>query len=230
MVIGNGLIAKAFDSYRDREDVIIFASGVSNSSISQDRISFDREINLIKDILKYQKKIIYFSTCSIVDGSVKTPYINHKIEMENIISSNSSNFLIFRLPIVFGLSNNINTFFNSISNKIINNETIITQRNISRYIIDIDDLSFFLPLFIDSSECNMTINVCFDNRELVEKMILMMEKYLGIISSKIYIDMMPNSPIDNTYFLQKIKSIGQCHHPDYTEKIIEKYCKLKKIN
>ena len=149
--------------------------------------------------------------------------------MEKIISSNSNNFLIFRLPIVFGLSNNMNTFFNAISNKIINNETIVIQKNISRYIIDIDDLSCILPLFIDSSDCNMIINSCFENRELVEEMISIMEKYLGNTSLKTYRDVIPNLPIDNNYFLKKVKSIG-LDYTDYNEKIIEKYCKLKKIN
>ena len=226
MVVGNGLIAKAFNFYRDREDIIIFASGVSNSSISQDKDEFDREINLLKDSLKYgKKKLIYFSTCSIVDGSAKTPYIQHKIGMENLIKSNSNNFLIFRLPIVLGLSNNNNTFFNAISNKILKNETIVVQKNISRYLIDIDDLSNILPFFIEDYS-NMIVNVCFENRELVEKMISIMEKYLGNIPQKKYKDMASNLPIDNAFFLERLKFIGEHYNIDYNEKIIKKYCKL----
>ena len=45
MVIGNGLVASAFSKYKNDDDVIIFASGVSNSSTNK-KEEFEREINL----------------------------------------------------------------------------------------------------------------------------------------------------------------------------------------
>ena len=225
MVVGKGLIAKAFDLYQKREDVIIFASGVSNSSISDNSSLFDRELELLNEYLNYKdKKFIYFSTCSLLDGSKQTPYINHKIKVEEIIKSRSNNYLIFRLPIVIGLSDNKNTFFNAIKNKIINKETITVQENISRYIIDVDDLSNNLPLFIDSKDNNKIINVCFDNREFVKNLIFIMEEYIGYSTQKIFQDMPKNLEIDNDYFLSKLKSTGYKFDENYNEKILKKYC------
>lgn len=226
MVVGNGLIANAFNSYLEKDDVIIFASGVSNSSISlEDKISFLREENLIKDYLKFKdKKFIYFSTCSISDNSKVTPYIKHKIEMENLIESNHNNYLIFRLPIVIGISNNNNTFFNSIKSKINKNEIIIVYENVSRYIIDVDDISKLLPIFIDSDEKNKIINVCFDNKQLVSSIISCMEDIIGLNSRKeIKRFETINSDIDNNYFISKLNSINYNFDNDYNKKILKKY-------
>ena len=101
MIIGNGLIANGFDKYRYNDDVLIFASGVSNSMENNEN-EFNKEYELLKDSIDIPSKLIYFSTCSIVDDSNKSPYILHKIKMEKLIRENSNNYLIFRLPIVVG--------------------------------------------------------------------------------------------------------------------------------
>ena len=129
MVIGNGLIANAFNQYKNNDDVIIFASGVSNSSNNKIE-EFEREINLLNEYLISDKKLIYFSTCSITDNSKKSDYINHKIFMENFIKSNHNNYIIFRLPIVVGKCNNKNTFFNNIRDKILNKFETSTKHEI----------------------------------------------------------------------------------------------------
>ena len=225
MVVGNGLIAKAFKSYLEKDDVIIFASGVSNSSISEEEsLSFQREKDLINEYLKYgDKKLIYFSTCSISDNSKVTPYIKHKIEMEKLIESNHNNYLIFRLPIVIGISDNNNTFFNNIKSKILRNEIITIYKNISRYIIDVDDLSNILPTFIESDK-NRIINVCFNNKEFVFNIIETMENILSKKCDKIFKDIGYNSDIDNEYFVSKLESINYKFDINYNANLLKKYC------
>ena len=51
MVIGNGLIAGQFNKYRDNDNVIIFASGVSNSKETNSKL-FDF-INIATKIVNY---------------------------------------------------------------------------------------------------------------------------------------------------------------------------------
>ena len=65
MIVGNGLIAKAFDNFKD-DKVIIFASGVSNS-LEQRKQEFDRENILSNVINENPEKIVYFSTCYFND-------------------------------------------------------------------------------------------------------------------------------------------------------------------
>lgn len=217
MIIGKGLIAKAFEKYNDNDNVIIFSSGVSNSSETRES-EFGREESLLKEHLPLNKKLIYFSTVSVVDGSLKSPYINHKIKMEKMISDNHSNYLIFRLPIVIGDNANKITFFNSLKDKINNNEELKVF-NVSRYLIDVDDLSNTLPRLIDDEfEKNKTLNICFDNFSSVKNIIERMEFYLKKTSDKVYMDCDSNNPVDNYYFNNLFKK-----SKDYNEIIFQKY-------
>jgi nucleoside-diphosphate-sugar epimerase len=217
MIIGKGLIAKAFEKYNDNDNVIIFSSGVSNSSETRES-EFEREESLLKEHLSLNKKLIYFSTVSVVDGSLKSPYINHKVKMEKLISDNHSNYLIFRLPIVVGNNANNITFFNSLKDKINNNEDLKVF-NVSRYLIDIDDLSETLPMLIDDlSEKNKTLNICFDNFSSVKEIIERMEFYLDKNNRKTYIDCESNTMVDNYYYNNLFKK-----SKDYNEIIYQKY-------
>ena len=217
MIIGKGLIAKAFEKYNDNDNVIIFSSGVSNS-LETRQSEFEREESLLKEYLILNKKLIYFSTVSVVDGSLKSSYVNHKIKMEKLISDNHSNYLIFRLPIVIGSNANKITFFNSLKNKIENSEQLKVF-NVSRYLIDVDDLSNTLPILIDDeNEKNKTLNICFDNFSSVKDIIDRMEFYLEKTSDKVYIDCDSNKPVDNYYFNTLFKKSN-----DYNEIIYQKY-------
>lgn len=66
MVIGNGMIANRFTNYKDDKEIVIFASGVSNSK-NINKENFKKEFLLLEDIIKANpdKVITYFSTCSI---------------------------------------------------------------------------------------------------------------------------------------------------------------------
>jgi hypothetical protein len=80
MVVGNGLIAKSFTMFNGEKNIVIFASGVSDSKCIEVS-EFERERNLLLSMDR-TKKIVYFSTYSISDGSEKNEYIKHKIHME----------------------------------------------------------------------------------------------------------------------------------------------------
>lgn len=220
MIIGNGLIAKAFEKYNYDNDVLIFSSGVSNSKENRSS-EFEREFKLIKENIVQEKKFIYFSTISIVDGSKNSPYIQHKLNIEKFISENHKNYLIFRLPIVVGINANKVTFFNNIKNKIINNE-VIDIYNVKRYLIDVDDLSNNLPLLIDDKdEKNKTINVCYDNFISVSEIVDKMEIFLKINALKNFIDCDSNHEVDNNFFKKKFLIDS-----NYNNRLIEKYCKI----
>jgi nucleoside-diphosphate-sugar epimerase len=224
MVIGNGLIASAFMQYNNDENVIIFTSGVSNSKNVKIE-EFEREINLIKKYINLDKKLIYFSTCSISDSSRESDYIKHKIFMEDFIKKNHNNYIIFRLPIVIGKSDNKNTFFNNIKSKIIKGDVITIYANMTRYLIDIDDISNILPTLINNNNFkNYTMDICFNNREKILDIVHHMEELLNIKSEKKLIyDELGNLQIDNNDFISKINEIGYQYDTNYTKKVIKKY-------
>jgi nucleoside-diphosphate-sugar epimerase len=139
MVIGNGLIANRFKRIALNENVLLFASGVSNSKEFR-RIEFDREEFFLRQCieLNLEKHIVYFSTCSI-QSSIETAYIKHKINMELLIQKNSPSYSIFRLPQVVGETKN-ETLISTIFKKILTNSPLVVHKYAVRNLLDVDDL------------------------------------------------------------------------------------------
>jgi hypothetical protein len=135
MIIGYGDIASILN---DRENVIFFASGVSNSSETK-KSEFQRELDLLSKQDK-TKCIFYFSSIAI-DNKEKfefSKYLQHKKRMEDYIKSNFENYNIIRIGnIMWG--NNPNTFLNYIRNKIKNNESVYIS-NEYKFMIDKQEL------------------------------------------------------------------------------------------
>ena len=96
------MIARAFAPvYSDNQDVVIFASGVSNSSETRQE-AFEREKALLSHWARGGHRLVYFSTCSVADPSqIRKPYVRHKLEMESIVEGTGS-YVIFRLPQIVG--------------------------------------------------------------------------------------------------------------------------------
>lgn len=141
MVIGNGMIARAFAEFQKIHDVVIFASGVSDSKTTKAG-DFLREKNLLTAALSNlnEKTIVYFSTCSVHDPSLnKTDYVFHKIEMENLIKVHASSFHLFRLPQVVGPTKSP-TLINFLCQKIKKREEFVLWKNSVRNLIGISDV------------------------------------------------------------------------------------------
>ena len=162
MIIGNGMLARAFDCYRDHPRIVVFASGLSDSTVT-DVAQFEREHSLLVNALDEQckKQFVYFSTCSIADPELSaSPYVNHKLKMEGLIRAYSSSYLVFRFPQVVGQGGNKNTLTNRLYTSIRDNERFQLWRNAYRYIIDVDDVSAVARYMIDRDEyLNRIINV-----------------------------------------------------------------------
>lgn len=144
MIIGSGFIAKNFKKeikFLNKYRIVIFASGVSNSQ-STNKNNFLKEK---KKILRYKKKIkskilIYISSCSIYDPSRNnTPYIKHKINMENLIKNNFKKFIIFRFPEIVGFNSNKKNLINFFYINIIKKKKFKLWVKSKRNIIDIED-------------------------------------------------------------------------------------------
>ena len=78
MIIGNGLLAQAFSEYNNNDEILIFASGVSNS-LEEKESEFDREAKLLKSVITNypDKTMVYFSTCSVYDKLFRTVLISN---------------------------------------------------------------------------------------------------------------------------------------------------------
>jgi nucleoside-diphosphate-sugar epimerase len=162
MIIGNGMLAKAFSTYDEDKKNVIFASGVSNSS--ETKLSeFSRERELIINIFDSMQKealFVYFSTCSVHDTYFsKNDYTKHKLEMEKLVLLKSDNYLIVRLPQVVGNSKNKKLLINFLWDSICRNKKF-TLYDIERNIIDVEDVVKIVEYFINKTKLrNQTITI-----------------------------------------------------------------------
>lgn len=181
-IIGSGFIARNFKKEKINRDVIIFASGVSNSTTKKKSL-FDRENKKLKAINKLfnKKKIIYFSTCSVLDNTRrKKPYQKHKIFMENYIKKNISNYLIFRLPEVIGSNKkNKNTLINFLYEKIKYKKKLIVSKNLYRNLIDIKDFILISKYLINKNYNRRIINIASPQMTSVVSIIEVISKILN---------------------------------------------------
>lgn len=109
MIVGHGDIGSILN---DRVKVIFFASGVSDSSCTDEK-EFTRERDLFMEtFLKYGHlnfSLFYFSSLSVYFKN--TAYTRHKLKMENLVKTSYPNHNIIRIGnITFG--NNPKTFIN----------------------------------------------------------------------------------------------------------------------
>src|ERR1700744_1998775 len=142
MIIGNGMVAKAFEPYKKDNDVLIFASGVSNSK-SIDPAIYQREFDLLKKTIEQHsdKTFIYFSTCSIYDPNEKgAVYVQHKEQIEKYIQATCSSYTVFRLSNLVGRSANKNTVLNFFMNCIHEDISFNLWTNATRNLIDVADV------------------------------------------------------------------------------------------
>jgi UDP-2-acetamido-2,6-beta-L-arabino-hexul-4-ose reductase len=90
VIIGSGDVAQALP---DRDDLTFFASGVSDSSCT-DEHKYDREVRLLLS-QDSRAHIVYFSSLAVFFSD--TRYTQHKRYMETLIRENFPTYTIVRI-------------------------------------------------------------------------------------------------------------------------------------
>ena len=224
MIIGNGLIASLFADC-DQENIIFFASGVSNS-LETKKEEFLREENLIKKTITENpnKVFIYFSTCSIYDSSkVESQYVLHKLKMEQIIIQLCPQYLILRLSNAVGNGGNSNLLMNYLVRSVKNNEIINVHTKATRNLIDVEDIKNITNQLIDKQYFNKIINIAYPENYTIIEILEIMEKFY---QTKLYLNLVKSGSgygIDThdveSYFIQHALT----NKETYLHKILEKY-------
>ena len=225
MIIGNGLIARSLSGFEKDNNVVIFASGVSNSSEANEN-EYEREKKLLLEQRNKNKHLVYFSTCSIFDSSLsESRYIIHKKEIENLLLNDFENYLLIRLPILIGRTSNRHTFFNFIRDRIINNEFFQIHKNAWRYLLDTDDLTSFFPkLLREYYSGKHELNMVFNNEMNVADIIKLYEKILGIEANAEFVNKGCKYTIDNNAFKFLLKKNGiKKNMENYNYSVLKKY-------
>ncbi|MFA5990492.1 MAG: hypothetical protein WC803_12925 [Sphingomonas sp.] len=147
MIIGHGDISSVLP---ERDDLLFFASGVSNSR--EDRESeYTREIDLLH-AQDRDKHIVYFSSLCVFDK--KSRYSQHKRRMELMISIIFETYTIIRIGnITWG--SNTNTIINFLKDKIQKGEQY-TVEDVYRHILSKEEFLYWIDR-IPSWSCEMNI-------------------------------------------------------------------------
>lgn len=221
-IIGNGLLANAFkfSKFSFNENIIVFASGVSNSQNS-DNTGYAREYDLLRTI-DSGKKLIYFSTCSIYDKlNYDSSYVQHKLLMENYIKEEFRFYNILRLPQVVGRGGNPNNLLNYLYRSIRDNNIITVQKNAVRNIVDVEDIVRF------SSICNKIdqglINIAAPNSTGILSIINCFESIFDRIARVDLVDGGYGYSIDIADIRRIIVNFDSYFHGEYLRNVIEKY-------
>jgi uncharacterized protein YbjT (DUF2867 family) len=224
MIVGHGLIAKAFKARFERDRLVtVFASGVSNSSEILEQ-SFLRERALLLETLRNtQGKFVYFSTCSLTDADRRaTPYATHKSEMEALVLAHG-NALVLRLPQVVGRTPNPHTLTNFLAARIESQERFALWTKAVRSLIDVDDIASIGTAMIDSDLSGRTIDLAAPGLITMMDLVQVMEQLLGKKGCYDLVHRGGGSAPDATLTMQFARDLGIDLSNDYPERVLRKY-------
>ena len=226
MVIGNGMVAKRFESYNTNDDFIIFASGVSNSK-NKDTTACERETSLLAEsiVANPNKKLVYFSTCSFYDpAETESFYVSHKRKIENIIHQQVANYYIFRVSNLVGKSLNQNTILNFFYYHIINKINFDLWINSTRNLVDTDDFFFMVDYILKNNILsNKIINIANPISYNVKNIVTSLETILHQKANSIPISKGSSFTIDISLILPVIEKLGINFDGLYLDRLLKKY-------
>lgn len=186
MIIGKGLIASQFLEV-DSDKVVFFASGVSNSS-EKDAQQFKRELDLVLETISQNptKLFVYFSTCSIYDSSkYNSPYVLHKLHIEEVIKQNITNYLILRISNAVGKGGNPNLLMNYLYRQITTNQQLNIHKFATRNLIDVEDVKYITLQYIQCGKWNKIVNVAYSENFFIPEIVNAFETILNQSSFQI---------------------------------------------
>ncbi len=229
MVIGNGMIAKRFSSYGDDKDILVFASGVSNSS-STGEAEYKREEALLGQAIQNNsnKTVLYFSTCSIYDPSLQANrYVQHKLKMEQVIQDRCSSYIIFRVSNPVGFTQNRHTVLNYFVTHIKEQKHFTVWQYASRNLIDMEDVFKVCHHIVQSGgHRNEIVNVANPVNYPVISIIKAIETHFSLKGNYSLAEK-GNSPLIDTTAIQPLFRLLHLEfNNDYLEALLQKYFPL----
>ncbi|WP_045737533.1 hypothetical protein [Xanthomonas sp. MUS 060] len=225
MIVGNGLLASAFDPKTvEMLDAIIFASGVSNSN-ETDPASYAREERLLCEHLdSTHGTFVYFSTCSIADPDRGSGmYARHKKRMEDRVAK-QDNYLILRLPQVVGNTRNPNTLTNFLASRISQGATIPLWSGAVRCLVDVEHVAAItLELLSQPRPIRLLADIAPPEVVTMPRLVDMLESAMGIGTKRQLINREGGSHPDPSLMLSLSPGLGLDISSGYTDRLLRKY-------
>ncbi len=228
MIVGRGLIANAFEKVQMSDDVLVFASGVSNSK-ETNPLQFEREANLLKRVIQEnpKSKLVYFSTASVLDPQLNTePYASHKLRCEELIRMHCPRHLILRVTNVVGKSGNPNTVFKFFVDNIRSETSFELWRNACRNLVDIEDVVRITRALLATNKPAETFLLANPVNHAVPELVATLEQKLGKRAVCTHTDKGSCALYEMNETVAFYNAIGFSFPPDYLQKLIERYVEI----
>jgi nucleoside-diphosphate-sugar epimerase len=162
MIIGNGDIATTLKAVQHGDDVLFFASGVSDS-VCADECAYAREKALLAK-QPIDKHLVYFSSLSVYHSTSR--YASHKYEMEQIVKFDFASFTIVRLGnILWG--KNQKTLINYLR-EAISNHHVYRVEPVFRFVVGENDFITAMHRVVSERPQEMTV---FTDRLMVSEIV-----------------------------------------------------------
>ena len=233
MIVGKGLLAHAFEPYFGAsEEVLVFASGVSNSQEIRDE-EFDREHVLLRQSLAShmrRQRFVYFSSCGVATAeAASTLYMKHKQRMESLVLATPGG-LVMRLPQVVGPTENHHTLTNFLRDRITSGAHFTVWSHAERNLIDIDDIAAIGAVFAaDRSNEPSAISIAAQKSLPMREIVKIFERVLGKRANYSLVDKGAAMDIDTTRIKAVSDRLGIHLGEGYVEHVVGKYYASSKL-
>lgn len=228
MIVGTGLIARAFLRRKARLDnVCVYAAGVSNSTCSDER-------EYVRDRLRLQKSmatldgsvlLVYFSTCSVEDPWSKAGrYVVHKRDLEHMVEDRNGPSVVIRASQVAGFTPNPHTILNYLYARISRSERFDLWQRASRNIVDVEDVERIVAdLIRNESLRSGTVNVANPHNSSIAQIVAAFEKIKNRRAIYNLLDKGGEYGIDTTRIEPSILRNGIVFDENYLSNTLAKY-------
>ncbi|CAH0196973.1 NAD-dependent epimerase/dehydratase family protein [Stenotrophomonas lactitubi] len=223
MIVGSGLVARAFaQRYAEDDSTVIFASGVSNSN-ETDAMAFARErAMLTKHLADGRQRLVYFGSCNVVNAKEHSAYFQHKRAMEALVIG-SGRGTVLRLPQVVGHTRNPNTLTNFLRDCILQERQLTLWAGAQRNLIDIDDVAAIATRILEGDAPPPVVAIASPWSLPMPRIVDLFEQVLGRQARRVLVDRGEAMAIDSTLSEQIARDIGLDFGPDYPLRVIQKY-------
>lgn len=225
MIVGKGLLARAFEPHFGKDfGVVVFASGVSNS-LETRASEFAREQTLLRQLLSSEtRRFVYFGSCGVTAAEPDlTPYMKHKRAMESLVLS-APHGLVLRLPQVVGRTENHHTLTNFLRDHIVSGEHFTVWAHAERNLIDIDDIVKIGVRLAEQLPTKATVVSIAAIRSLrMPEIVRIFERVLGRTANCSYVEKGVPMVIDTDIVESLSAKLGIDLGDGYIEGVIAKY-------
>jgi len=236
-IVGNGLIARSLSPYATQHGrVVTFASGVSDSSCTNDR-DFERERRMLNETLAEASSrgetIVYFSGAGALYGhwehpaleselpQPQTAYGRHQLACEGMVATSRVPHLIVRLPNVVASAANPRQLVPNLVGQVLAGRVQVHGRA-RRDLVDARDMARVVSELLDLASGRGTVNVASGHSVPVTAIVSETCVILGIDASIEIVDVGTPQQFD-TSRLQGILGRDPFPDPGYYREVLRRH-------